>query len=261
MAEARREPGAPLVDFAAMEPRSPRVRPAAAPKRRNRRLILGLDEAGRGPALGPLVVAGVALEVPAAAALRRRGVKDSKDFGPGEEGRERRRELAAEVRKRAAGVFVRVLSAAEVDRYVEVGGLNALERRAADEIVTEAGPVRRIVADGARLFGPLAGRYPHLEALDRGESHHAAVAAASVVAKARRDELFAEIAERHRAEFGEVRGGGYVNRDTEAFLRRFHAARGRLPEETRLSWRWSVIRELNGQPRLFGAGGAPGGDA
>ena len=221
--------------------------------RRGRRLVLGLDEAGRGPVLGPLVVAGVALDLRGASALRRRGVKDSKHFGLGEEARERRGELAAEVRRLAAGVFIRVLSSAEVDRYTEGQGLNVLERLAAAEILTEAGPVRRIVADGQSVFGPLRRRYPHLEAFDRGEARHVSVAAASIVAKARRDALFAEIAAGYAEEFGEVRGGGYVNADTEDFLRRFHRARGRLPEETRLSWKWPVLRELSGQRGLFGA--------
>lgn len=220
--------------------------------RRGRRLVLGLDEAGRGPVLGPLVVAGVALDLRGASALRRRGVKDSKHFGIGEEARERRRELADAVQRLAFRVVVRVLPAAEVDRYTEGQGLNVLERLAADRILAEAGPVRRIVADGQSVFGPLTRRYPHLEAFDRGEARHVSVAAASIVAKTRRDDLFAVIAARYAEEFGEVKGGGYVNAETEDFLRRFHARRGRLPEETRFSWKWPVLRELSGQPALFG---------
>src|SRR3990172_10891831 len=55
-------------------------------------VILGIDEAGRGPVLGPMVVAGVVLKPQAASALTRRGVVDSKSFGAGEEARQQRAE-------------------------------------------------------------------------------------------------------------------------------------------------------------------------
>ena len=52
-------------------------------------MILGIDEAGRGPVLGPMVVAGVVLRPPRAGALTRRGVSDSKDFGAGDGARQK----------------------------------------------------------------------------------------------------------------------------------------------------------------------------
>ena len=47
------------------------------------RLTLGIDEAGRGPAIGPMVMAAVAIDSKAAAALSRKGLRDSKSFGAG----------------------------------------------------------------------------------------------------------------------------------------------------------------------------------
>ena len=64
------------------------------------------------------------------------------------------------------------------------------------------------------MFRPLRTRYPELEAHDEGESHHASVAAASVIAKVLRDELFEQIRGRYVAEFGEIGGGGYCNAGT-----------------------------------------------
>ena len=212
-------------------------------------MILGIDEAGRGPVLGPLVVAAVALRPQRAGALTRLGVCDSKAFGAGPQAVERRAELAGHVRRLADWVGIRVLGHEEVDGYASRGRLNELERRAARSLFASALPARRIVADGVQVFGPLRGEYPHLEAYDYGETVHVAVAAASIVAKDERDRLFAEIAERYREEFGEVRGGGYVNAATEDFLRRYHLRHGRLPPETRRSWEWSVLLELE-PPRL-----------
>jgi ribonuclease HII len=208
-------------------------------------MILGIDEAGRGPVLGPLVVAGVVLRPQCASALTRRGVCDSKAFGAGSEGREKRAELAEHVRRLAEGVRIEVYHHKEVDRYAARGLLNELERRAARTIIETMPAVKRIVADGERLFGSLRQRFPHLEAWDFGETVHVAVAAASIVAKDRRDRLFEEIACRYRDEFGEIRGGGYVNTATADFLRRFHERYGRLPPETRRSWSWKLLNELD----------------
>lgn len=212
-------------------------------------MILGIDEAGRGPVLGPLVVAAVVLRPRRAAALTRRGVCDSKAFGAGPDAQARRAELAAHVRRLAESVGVEAIAHDEVDRYASRGRLNELERRAARTLIASAPEVPRIVADGVHVFGPLRGEYPHLRAFDDGESVHVAVAAASIVAKDERDRLFAAIAERYRDEFGEVRGGGYINAATEDFLRRYHGRYGRLPPETRRSWEWSVLLELE-PPRL-----------
>jgi len=211
-------------------------------------MILGIDEAGRGPVLGPLVLAGVILRPPRAAALTRRGVTDSKDFGAGSEAREKRAELAAHIRRLAEDVRVKVFDHQTVDDFASRGLLNELERRGAREIIGAALPVRRIVADGQKLFGIMRGEYPHLEAHDFGETVHVSVAAASIIAKDLRDRLFEEIAVRYREEFGEVRGGGYVNAATADFLRRYHERYGALPPETRRSWGWKLLNELDPPP-------------
>lgn len=209
-----------------------------------RTMILGIDEAGRGPVLGPMVVAGVVLHPPRASALTRRGVSDSKQFGAGEGARRKRAELAGHIRRLAEDIRIEVFTHEEVDRFAAEGLLNELERRAACRIIEKTVGVRRIVADGERLFSSLRQRFPQLEAHDGGESVHVAVAAASIIAKDTRDRLFEEIADRYRNEFGEIRGGGYVNTSTADFIRRYHERYGRLPPETRRSWGWKLLREL-----------------
>jgi ribonuclease HII len=198
----------------------------------------GIDEAGRGPILGPMAIAVVGLDRRTATQLERLGVTDSKSFGAGEAARAARAALAAEIRARAIVCGLRLVDVDEIDRHTFCGQLNALERKVARELLVEHGIGRddAIVCDGATLFSRLRGEYPRLRALDRAETSHLTVAAASIVAKDARDCAFAAIAARYEAEFGPVRGGGYCNDATRRFLDAYAARYGGLPPEARRSW-------------------------
>lgn len=208
------------------------------------KLTLGIDEAGRGPAIGPLVMGAVALDTKAAAALSRAGLTDSKSYGAGEEAHAIRCELAAKIRERATFVKTIVVEHHEVDARVARKELNVLERELAAQMIEAAPEVQRIIADGKRMFAPLAMRWSHFESYDHGEEAHAAVAAASVVAKVLRDQCFHRICARYHAEFGEISGGGYANVGTRKFIRAFAERYGRLPDEVRRSWPHPYVADL-----------------
>jgi len=207
---------------------------------------LGVDEAGRGPAMGPMVMAGVVLDTYGARTLTRAGLRDSKIYGASPEGKRRRQELALRVRRVARFVAVRVVDVAEIDRRVSVGELNVLEREVAEDFICGAPRVDRIIADGKVLFSPLCGRYPHLAAFNKAESKHASVAAASVVAKSLRDQIFERIHNRYEPLFGAFKGGGYVNAGTRKFLRAYAQRFRRLPPEARRSWPHPYLRDILG---------------
>jgi ribonuclease HII len=201
-------------------------------------LVLGIDEAGRGPALGAMVMAAVALAPAASRRLSRAGVADSKSFGAGAEAHEARAALARLIEQHAAFIAIEICDVETIDAYVARGALNVLERERAELFIRSAPPCKRIIADGKRLFSALRATFPHVEAIDRAEEHHVAVAAASICAKVRRDELFACIAARYGHEFGPVGGQGYVNAKTRAFTKAYVRKFGRLPPEARQSWPW-----------------------
>ena len=79
---------------------------------------------------------------------------------------------------------------------------------------------------------------------DRAESLHAAVAAASVLAKTTRDDWYAAFCARFANEFGEIAGGGYVNDATRRFLRAYATKYGALPDDVRLSWPHPYVEDL-----------------
>lgn len=220
------------------------------------KVTLGVDEAGRGPAIGPMVMAAVALDSKAAAALSRAGLTDSKSYGAGEDAHALRCELDTQIRKRALFVVSIEVEHTTIDQRVVRGELNVLERELATRMIeqahTELSCIDRIIADGKRMFAPLCQRFERFESHDNGESVHAAVAAASVIAKVIRDNRFAQIRARYEAELGPIAGGGYANAATRRWIRAYVERHGRLPDEARLSWPHPYVIDLIGDVQLQG---------
>jgi ribonuclease HII len=209
-------------------------------------MVLGVDEAGRGPILGPMAIAVVGVDPTQSQQLQEIGVVDSKYYGSGPAARIRRQELAHTIRQVAHITRCILVSVEEIDRYTQVGRLNVLEREVVQKLLISVpiSPGDRIVCDGARIFTPLAPHFPDLVAVDHAESVHVAVAAASILAKHERDQAFAALARRYEAEFGPIRGGGYPNRATRQFLAAYGQRYGDLPPEARRSWGSPKVADL-----------------
>ena len=222
------------------------------PKRKSpipNRLTLGIDEAGRGPSIGPMVMAAVAIDSKVAASLTRKGLRDSKSFGAGDDAHAIRSELAAEIRERALFVMEVEIEHDEIDRRVCKGELNVLEREVAVRMIEASPSCDKIIADGKRMFAQLCARFPQFISCDRAEEAHASVAAASVIAKVRRDERFNAIKAQYEADFGPIAGGGYSNAATRKWVRAYVEKHGKLPPEARLSWPYPFVADLLGHVR------------
>lgn len=231
----------------------------AAPRRARRparssaaaRITLGIDEAGRGPSVGPMVMAAVALDTQAAAALSRAGLSDSKSYGAGEDAHAIRTELDKQIRAKARFVMTIEVEHTEIDERVARNELNVLERELAVRLIDRAhgelDQIDRIIADGKRMFQALGQRFERFESHDRAEEKHAAVAAASVVAKVLRDQRFLQICARYERELGPITGGGYANAATRRWVRAYCERHGRLPDEARRSWPHPYVEDLIGE--------------
>ena len=206
----------------------------------------GIDEAGRGPVVGPLVVAGVMVDDPAR--LAEMGCRDSKMLSPA------KREAIDRLLRREPGVRieVRVVEAPVLDAERARLSLNAIEAERFRDIALALQPSILYVdaADtDAKRFGRLVAR-----GLPRGTkvvSEHKAddtypvVGAASIVAKVARDAAIANLARRlERGLDGALPlGSGYAHDDrTRAFLQAWLARYGDLPEGTRRSW--ATVHEM-----------------
>ena len=85
--------------------------------------ILGVDDAGRGPIIGPMIIAGALFDKTADAVLKKSGVKDSKQLFPAQ-----REELAKDIKKLALGYEIIKIIPEEIDDAVISGfNLNSLE--------------------------------------------------------------------------------------------------------------------------------------
>jgi ribonuclease HII len=157
------------------------------------RLLVGIDEAGRGPLAGPVVAAAVIFPP----GFRRiPGIRDSKIL-PGE----RRERLALRIRAGAIRIGIGAASSREIDRVnIRVASALAMRRavrrlfglqpRGGETIALDA---YHLVIDGLPL--PELG-FPH-EAVVDGDAHCYSVAAASIVAKTVRDRIMRCLAPRH----------------------------------------------------------------
>lgn len=95
------------------------------------KFFLGVDDAGRGPVIGPIVLAGCLVDGDTAELLKKKGVKDSKMLLP-----ERREELAKAIKETAIDFYIVQSSASEIDSTLRHGiNLNQLEALKSAEII------------------------------------------------------------------------------------------------------------------------------
>ena len=80
-------------------------------------LVAGVDEAGRGPVIGPMIVAGILVRNRDVKELKQIGVVDSKKLSP-----LRRKELLPKILSIAKGVSIVEVSPKEIDEAVQFGG-------------------------------------------------------------------------------------------------------------------------------------------
>jgi len=95
-------------------------------------MICGVDEAGKGPVMGPLVVA--AVKVDNAKDIENLGFKDSKQLTP-----KRRKELA-DLIKNKFQYAVEIIEPEIVDEYRRKNKLNQLNREAFERLISKLNP-------------------------------------------------------------------------------------------------------------------------
>lgn len=220
--------------------------------------LIGIDEAGRGPVLGPLVMAAVAITLEQEAELKEFGIQDSKKYGSGKKAKTARLAAWPMIRARCHHAIV-VFHPKEIDEFVKEGRLDDLERKGALQLLEmlEATSEDDIFCDGEPIFGRLRAKWGNLRAENKADEKYTCVSAASIIAKVERDRAMDEICQKYEPEFGKITGGGYVNKGSRVFLAAYEGKYGNLPYECRKSWTWrekpkmiegpNILELLNGE--------------
>lgn len=203
-------------------------------------MLAGIDEAGRGPVLGPLVVAGIA--VASSADLEGLDCRDSKQLSPG-----KRDAVARQLRNvPGARIALRSLEPAWLDQQRVRRTLNDIEAAVFGEVAAELQANTVVVdaadVDAARFGRDVARSLPRdvtVVSEHKADANHAIVAAASILAKVERDRAIAELARRleRKLDAGLPLGSGYPSDPlTVNFLRTWVDRFGDLPDGARRSW-------------------------
>jgi ribonuclease HII len=175
----------------------------AGPRRLLR--VAGIDEAGRGPLAGPVVVAAVVF--PPTGRTPINGLADSKQLAP-----DRREELYHRIVERALAYKVVFVDVDEIDRINIFHATMAGMRRALEGVLH--------VAELARIDGnALPKQLPcRAEAIVGGDASDRAIMAASILAKVSRDRHMVEM-HRQWPQYGFADHKGYSTPDHLAALR------------------------------------------
>lgn len=196
--------------------------------------ILGLDEAGRGPVLGPMIVAGIVIPEEKTKILERMGVKDSKKLTP-----KRRTTLARKLVKMFEYETVEI-TAMDIDnlRSKDVN-LNEIEKIAMIKIIENLKPDAVIIDSLDVKPKRLENEIKSIVECDNITTEHKAddnyyqVAAASIIAKCTRDKIIKDINEDY-IQMGGIGSGYPSDPKTKDFLTNF--TYDEMPYFVRKSW-------------------------
>ena len=204
----------------------------------------GTDEAGRGSIVGPLVIGSVLLDKRGADRLKGLGVKDSKKLSPG-----RREKLAPAIEEISLAHMVTYVTPWNVDNYVrrrrkyttlnrleaEVVAIHLRQLRPSVAYLDSPYPIPKVYRDMVRnLVSEMSVR---IVSENRAESAHIEVAAASVLAKVRRDEIIGEL----RIKLGDFGSGYPSDSRTRRFILELLSKEEKQPF---IRWSWKTIDRL-----------------
>lgn len=191
------------------------------------KIIVGVDEAGRGPVLGPLVMVAIAMKEDEQKKLEWLGVKDSKLLSS-----EVREELFERIHEVVHDFRIEVIEPDAIDLSLKEPGtnLNWLEAETCARLVSELDPdvaiidcpSTNILAYKDFLFNRLSKGVQEkveLKVEHKADANHITVAAASIIAKVIRDRAI----DRIKNELGIDCGSGYTSDPkTQDFLAKYH---------------------------------------
>jgi len=202
-------------------------------------LIAGVDEAGRGPIIGPMIIAGVMFREEDSIKLVEMGVKDSKLLTP-----KRRLQLYTKIIELSVDWTYEIISPKEIDQAVfyrrrtGYGLLNQLEAEVMAKIINKLKPdiayVDSVDVNEERFGKVIMEKITHkIKVISKhnADKIYPVVSAASIIAKVKRDSIIEEIKRR----YGDIGSGYPSDPKTIRFIRKCIES-GEIPDFIRTSW-------------------------
>ena len=197
-------------------------------------MICGVDEAGKGPVMGPMVVAGVSVKN--AKLIENLGFKDSKLLSS------QRRLKLFNLIKQNYSYEIEIINVEKIDEYRMKNQLNLLNRKAFEKVISKLNPNVAYV-DAADVNEERFGREIKINltnpndtdviSMHKADSMIPVVAAASIIAKQTRELEIKKL----KKEIGDF-GSGYPSDErTIKFLKSYFHDNSRWPPGTRKSWK------------------------
>jgi ribonuclease HII len=199
------------------------------------KLVLGVDEAGRGPVIGSLFIAGALFDEKDVPKLKKLGVKDSKLLL-----HKKRIELEVQIKRLAKKYKIIKVSPQEIDHAVDGGtglNLNWLEAHKTAQIINELNPDKVILDCPSPNIGKyteyvrklLKNKDVELVVEHKADLNHIECSSASVLAKCSREEEVEQL----KRKYGNIGPGYTSNEVTQRFIKENY---DKYPEIFRKSW-------------------------
>jgi len=195
--------------------------------------VCGVDEAGRGSLLGPLVIAGVSLKKEKIRKLKSMGVRDSKKLTPLQ-----REKLYKKIIKFVDNYYIAKINPYTIDKSVNKHELNNLEAKYMAKVISKLNPNISYVDSCDVNPSRFGKKISKLAKKDRIKSYHNAdnrfviVSAASIIAKVNRDRAIKKIQKKHNI------GSGYPSDSkTIVFVKNYLSTKNDIPNFVRSSWK------------------------
>jgi len=197
-------------------------------------LVCGVDDAGRGSVLGPLVIAGISIERSKIKHLIAIGVKDSKQLSP-----QSRENLYYQILSLVDAYYVAKIPPRTIDRNVNKNLLNQLEANYMAKVIKKLGANSSYVDScdvNPKRFGLYISNIARTGKII--SSHHAdkkypVVSAASIIAKVNRDREIEKLRKNHHD-----LGSGYPSDSkTMGFIKQWISQNADVPVFVRKSWK------------------------
>jgi ribonuclease HII len=201
-------------------------------------MICGVDEAGRGPVIGPLVIVGI--KISDDEKLRDLNVRDSKKCTPN-----RRERLAKQIMEIVDDYETLILQPSEIDELRKRMTLNQIELVCFSKVMTRLRSdiyyVDSVDVNEIRFGEELRKRLPFkAEVISKhnADDIYPIVSAASILAKVRRDKEIRKIASELESKLGLPLGSGYpADTVTQLFIKEWIKKFGSPPPYIRYSWK------------------------